>query len=143
MLPLNEKLVMLDAQVHNPEAAIRLAGSMLVEQGKVEQSYVEAMVTAYREIGAYIVIAPMIAVPHARPDQGVNEQCLSIVRLESPIVFGHPTNDPVQLVCAIGGVDKKVHMQMLRSLVSVLGDNQKLQGMMQAQNYEQFMQAIQ
>ncbi len=143
MLPLNEKLVMLDPQVHSPEEAIRLAGSMLVEQRKVEQSYVEAMVNAYREIGAYIVIAPMIAVPHARPDQGVNEQCVSIVRLKSPIAFGHPTNDPVRLVCAIGGVDKKLHMQMLRSLISVIGDNQKLQSIMQAQNYEQFMQAIQ
>ncbi len=141
-LPIEERFVLLDASANNPESAIRQAGSMLVEGGKVEPSYVEAMVGAYKELGAYIVIAPGIAVPHARPDQGVNEQCLSLLRLKEPMVFGHPTNDPVQLVCAIGGVDKSVHIRMLRALSEVLGDEDKLQLIMEADSYDQLIQAF-
>lgn len=142
-LPIDENVVMLGANAENPESAIRLAGSMLVNSRKVEQSYVEAMVGAYKELGPYIVIAPMIAVPHARPDQGVNEQCMSILRLKEPMVFGHPTNDPVQLVCAIGGVDKSVHIRMLRVLSEILGDEEKLELMMKAESYKQLIQAFQ
>jgi mannitol/fructose-specific phosphotransferase system IIA component (Ntr-type) len=143
MLPLSQEVVRLDAEAKTAEEAIRLAGSLLVEAGKAEAGYVDAMVKGFREIGPYIVLAPGIAIPHARPEHGVKEQCLSLVRLKEPVVFGHPANDPVRLVCAIGGVDNTGHIGMLQALASVLGDANKLQGIMEAATFSELQRAIQ
>jgi PTS system ascorbate-specific IIA component len=143
MLPLSEKLIKLDVDVESPIEAIRIAGDLLVQEGKVEQAYVESMVHAFHELGAYFVIAPRIALPHARPDETVKEVCLSLVRLKKSVVFGHTKNDPVQLVCAIAGVDKKAHIQMLRELASILSDELKLKEILEAENTQQVLSVIQ
>jgi mannitol/fructose-specific phosphotransferase system IIA component (Ntr-type) len=142
MLPLSQHVVLLDAEANSAEEAIRLAGDLLVQAGKVDPEYVDAMVKGYLDIGPYIVLAPGIAIPHARPEHGVKEQCISLVRLNQPVVFGHPTNDPVRLVCAIGGVDNTGHIRMLQALADILGDSQKLQGIMAAASYQELEQAI-
>ncbi|MFB6469246.1 PTS sugar transporter subunit IIA [Cytobacillus sp. Hz8] len=127
MLALNENLICLEVEANNAEEAIRKAGSLLVKEKKVEERYIDAMVQGYKEVGPYIVLAPFIAVPHARPEHGVIEQSVSLIRLKEPVVFGHPTNDPVQLVCAICGTDSTSHIGMLQSLSAILGSKEKLE----------------
>lgn len=126
MLNLNKSLIRLDVEVATPEEAIRQAGSLLVAANKVEERYIDAMVKGFQDVGPYIVLAPLIAIPHARPEHGVIEQGFSLIRLKNPVVFGHPTNDPVQLVCAICGTDATSHIGMLQSIAAVLGDKDKL-----------------
>lgn len=143
MLPISEEVIRLDAHAESPIDAIRIAGNLLVQAGKIEQAYVESMVRAFQELGAYFVIAPGIALPHSRPDESVKEVCLSLVRLKQPVVFGHPKNDPVRLVCAIAGVDKKAHIQMLRSLASILSDGAKLDEIMGAATADHVLSIMQ
>lgn len=139
---LNEAVVLLNAEAKTAEEAIRLAGDLLVKAGKVRESYVNAMVNGFNEVGPYIVIAPGIAAPHARPEHGVIEKCLSFVRLQEPVKFGHPTNDPVQIICAIGGVDSSGHIEMLQYLASILGDPDKIKQILTVKNYKEFIKLI-
>ncbi len=44
---------------------------------------------------AHIVIAPGIALPHARPEDGVIDSTVAVVRLAEPVNFGNEDNDPV------------------------------------------------
>jgi ascorbate PTS system EIIA or EIIAB component len=127
MLVLSEKVIALDVEATTPEEAIRQAGALLVADHKVEERYVDAMVKGFKDVGPYIVLAPLIAVPHARPEHGVLEQGVSLVRLKKPVVFGHPTNDPVQIVCAICGTDSTSHIGILQSLAAILGNKEKLE----------------
>ncbi|GAL17715.1 PTS systemIIA component [Vibrio maritimus] len=60
------------------DAALDITCSKLLEQGKVEASYLEAIKAKHEEIGAYYVLAPKIAMPHARPEDGVNEAALQV-----------------------------------------------------------------
>jgi mannitol/fructose-specific phosphotransferase system IIA component (Ntr-type) len=138
----NERLIELDVEVKTAEEAIRKAGSLLVSEGKVEKRYIDEMVRGFQEIGPYIVLAPSIAIPHARPEHGVLEQGISLIRLKNPIVFNHPKNDPVLLVCAICGVDNTSHISMLQSLASVLGDKSKLEIIMSSQDKQEILSII-
>lgn len=142
MLPINKNLVKLDAEAQTAEEAIRIAGELLLSDGKIERSYIEAMVRAYKEVGPYIVIAPMIAVPHARPENGVKEKCVSIVRLKDPVAFGHPENDPVTIVCAIGGTDNVGHIEVLQSLAMTLGDEANFEKILQTKSVEEFIAIV-
>ncbi|GAA3411170.1 PTS sugar transporter subunit IIA [Paenibacillus hodogayensis] len=116
------ELVALDVEANTPEDAIRAAGELLAEAGVADRSYTEAMVESYRQKGPYFVLAPGIALPHAKADSGVNEASVSFVRLKQPVRFGHASNDPVDLVFALGSSSSADHIAMLRKLTLLLND---------------------
>ncbi|MBP1040956.1 PTS sugar transporter subunit IIA [Vagococcus sp. BWB3-3] len=126
MLPIKREQIELDVALSTPKEAIRYAGNLLVATNSATESYVEEMIRGFDELGAYIVLAPNIAIPHARPEFGVNEQCMAFVRVKEPITFGHPQNDDVFLIIPIGGVDKQFHIEMLRELSTILMDQDKV-----------------
>ncbi|MFE3572911.1 PTS sugar transporter subunit IIA [Lysinibacillus sp. NPDC059133] len=126
MLPIKFEQIALDVELTSPEEAIQFAGNLLLQSNSVEQSYVEEMINGYKKFGSYIVLAPNIAIPHARPEFGVNEQCIAFVRVKTPLSFGHPQNDNVKLIIPIGGVDKQFHLDMLRDLSAVLMNEDKV-----------------
>jgi len=117
---LTERTIRFHQRAAGWREAVRLAGALLVRQGSVTASYVEAMVRVVEEIGPYMVLAPGIAMAHARPEDGVVRACMSLVRLDSGVKFGSEVNDPVDLVFAFGAVDKEQHLEALRELASLL-----------------------
>ncbi len=117
---LTEKTIKLNAQAADWRESVRLAGELLVAVDAVSPSYVESMIRVVEELGPYMVVAPGIALAHARPEDGVKRMCMSLVRLVSPIEFGSEANDPVDLVFAFGAVDKEAHLQALRELATFL-----------------------
>ena len=119
---LDKGLISLDVEAPDAEAAIRAAGQLLVNEGAVENRYVDAMIASYKEKGPYFVLAPHIALPHAKPEDGVNEASVSLVRLKQPIAFGHKNNDPVELVFALGASSSSEHIALLRKLTTLLND---------------------
>ena len=73
-----DNIVISTEQNLSVDAALEITCSKLIESGKVEQSYLEAIQQKHKDIGAYYVLAPKIAMPHARPEDGVNEACLQV-----------------------------------------------------------------
>ncbi|WP_167358842.1 BglG family transcription antiterminator [Halobacillus karajensis] len=119
---LKPELIELNVEVETWQSAVRKGGQLLVRDGKVEPRYIEAMIEMVKEHGPYVVLDKGVAMPHARPNQGVNSLCLSLLRLKKPIEFGHETNDPVHLVICLGSIDSETHLNALRQLVMLLND---------------------
>jgi mannitol operon transcriptional antiterminator len=69
------------------EEAVRRAADPLIRRRVIEERYVEAMLRTVRELGPYMVIAPQVAVPHARAEDGVRELGLSVLKLRRSIPF--------------------------------------------------------
>ncbi|MET3697057.1 PTS system IIA component (L-Asc family) [Bacillus oleivorans] len=142
MLTLTEGLIELNVEVVDAEEAIRIAGQLLVDEGLAEERYVDGMVKGYKEVGPYIVVAPGIAFPHARPEFGAKKKGVSIVRLSHPIPFGHPTSDPISLVCALCGTDSTSHIEMLQALAELLRDEEKLHTILNASTKKEILDLI-
>lgn len=104
------------------EDAVDCVGALLVKAGKIHPGYISAMKRVLHEMGPYAVIAPGIVLLHARPEDGVLEPCLGLVTLSTPVPFGHSQNDPVDLVFALGAVEKKAHIAALKQLAEMLGN---------------------
>lgn len=134
---LEEKLVALDIPAETPEAAIKAAGDLLVAGNLVESGYVEAMVESYRKNGPYFVLAPQIALPHARPEDGVKEASVAFVRLKDPVVFGSAANDPVSLVFALGASTSDEHLLVMKELVMLLNNPEKVERLKNINSYEE------
>lgn len=96
--------------------AIRKAARPLVERGAVEPRYVQRSIELVEEQGPYMVLAPGIALAHARPEDGALRLGLCVARLAHPVSFGHLDNDPVDLVFAFASPDNKQHVGLLSAL---------------------------
>ncbi|MDQ0252786.1 PTS system mannitol-specific IIA component/PTS system ascorbate-specific IIA component [Evansella vedderi] len=139
---LEESLVALDIEVSQPEEAIREAGKLLLNLELIEQQYIEAMVASFQKNGPYFVLAPKIALPHARPEDGVAEAAVSLIRLNEPVRFGHASNDPVQLVFALAASSSEEHLQVLQKLMQLLGDENNVSKLLSAKSYQEINQLI-
>ena len=118
------------------EHAIELAGDLLVASGRVTPEYTAAMVDVLDTHGPYFVIAPGIALAHAKPSDSVLATGLSLVTLAEPIMFGNEANDPVKLVFALCAVDHDSHIQMLGELSTLLSDNESVNILLNAGDTE-------
>ena len=123
---LTEDTVRLGVKVENWEGVIDAVGELLLNVQAVSSRYIEAMKEAVYRYGPYVVLAPGIALLHARPDDGVNRICLSLVTLNPPIQFHHPHNDPVRLAFGICMVDHHSHLKALAELANLLGDSERI-----------------
>jgi mannitol/fructose-specific phosphotransferase system IIA component (Ntr-type) len=90
------------------------------------------MVNTTKELGPYIVIAPGVAIPHSRPEDGVISPCMAFVKLASPVEFGNKENDPVHLLFALGALDHEQHVDALRQIAEVLMDEKKSKKLFEA-----------
>lgn len=129
--------VRLRVQARDWEEAVRIAGMCLVEAGKVESRYVDAMVNAVKTMGPYMVIAPGVALAHARPEDGVLEDCLSVVSLRDPVYFGSQANDPVDLVLGMGARSSDHHVEFLSVLAEFLMHEDNLKLLRRAKSVEE------
>ena len=119
------------------EHAIELAGDLLVASGRVTPEYTTAMVEVLDTHGPYFVIAPGIALAHAKPAESVLATGLSLVTLAEPIVFGNQANDPVKLVFGLCAVNHESHIQMLGELSTLLSNNESVNILLNAGDTEQ------
>ena len=103
-------------------AAVRLAGDALVASGATTPAYTDEMVATVEQLGPYIVLAPGIALAHARPSPAVLRAGMSLVTLREPVPFGHRQNDPVRLVIGLAAVDEEGHIAALSTLAEFLSD---------------------
>lgn len=117
---LDEKLITVHQTYPTREEAVKACGQLLVNEGLAKPPYIQGMLDNLAENGPYIVIAPHIAMPHARPETGALGIGLSIITLAEPIKFNHPTNDPVKLVIGLCATDHQSHLRALSELVEIL-----------------------
>jgi mannitol/fructose-specific phosphotransferase system IIA component (Ntr-type) len=134
MLPAER--IRVGVKVDNWRDAIREAGILLFDTGAVTFEYIEAMIKTAEELGPYIVLAPGIALPHAATEAGARQTALSLVRLDDPIAFGNPDNDPVRLVFALSAIDKKAHIVALQALAEVFLSKELMDQVFEADNVE-------
>lgn len=128
---LDPAAVALDVRPADWREAIATAGALLRDTGVATDEYTAAMIRTVEEKGPYIVIAPGFAFAHARPSAAVHTTGLAWVRLAEPINFGHPHNDPVELIAALAATDAKQHTAAMAELARLLG-NKKTQAALAA-----------
>ena len=108
------------------EDVIRHGGQLMVDAGFTEPTYTEAMIDVVRDMGPDIVLAPGLAMPHARPEMGAKQVGAALVTLEKPIDFGSPENDPVSVAVFLCAPNKDEHIQLLTDIATLFEDEEFL-----------------
>ncbi|MCM3040649.1 PTS sugar transporter subunit IIA [Paenibacillus motobuensis] len=119
------------------EDAVKTAGQLMEQTGAVDAEYTEAMMNGLRKHGPYMVVAPGVALLHARPQDGVKEVGMSLQIVPDGVAFGHPSRDPVRLVFAFGTTDSQSHLQALSRLMSLFNDEERLSALMKSSSVDE------
>jgi len=139
---ISNDLIKVNTKVNDAKEAVITSGKLLLNKNLIEEKYIDGMLNNLKENGPYFVIAPGIAMPHARPEDGANDIGISITTLEHPVEFGHPKNDPVKIVIGLCAVDHQSHLTALAELIDILSDKKSVQKIEDANTSEEILKIV-
>ena len=128
--------------VKNWKEAIELCATPLLENQSITPNYIDAIFQLHESIGPYYVLAPGIAMPHARPEQGVNNLGLSMLLVKNGVNFNSEENDPVYLITLLAASDSTSHIEMLTQLASLFAESNDVDTIFNAKNSDEILTVI-
>ncbi len=108
---------------------VEIASQPLIQNNCIQPRYAGAMIDLIENHGFYMYMGSGTLLLHAKPTDGVNELCISMLRLSTPFHFEDNRIPDVDLVFVLGATDDNSHLTALFQL------NELIQ-------IEEFMQAI-
>ena len=116
--------------------AIRISVQPLEQHGYVESRYKEEIISNVESMGPYIVLAPYIALPHARPEQGVKESQIAVTLLQNEVRFAGEEK-PVKLLIALAASDNNRHLDALMIISELLQNEDTVQKILNSKDKEE------
>ncbi len=121
--PLPESAIVIGARAADWRAAVTIAADALAASGAAKPAYAREMIRMIDEHGPYVVIAPGLALAHARPGPEVLADGLSVVTLAEPVRFGHPHNDPVSVILGLAILTADRHLAVVAAVANIFNDS--------------------
>lgn len=122
--------------------AIHFAAGILLRNKSITKQYIQAIEDSVIVNGAYFVYCPGVALAHSGPTDGVVRFDISLIRLLTPVKFGHKTNDPVRYIICFGSTNQKEDTNLILKLMNMIGSPELLQQLDVANNKKSFYKHI-
>ena len=124
------------------EEAVGLAIKPLVVSKAVEPKYLDAIIKSTLEFGPYYILSERLAMPHARPEDGVNKNSFSLITLKTPILF-KGDDRKIDMLIALAATSADIHVgQALPQIIEVFGDNNIVKYISQAKDKKEVIEII-
>lgn len=123
------------------EEAIKAGCQPMLDDGTIEDSYVDSVIKCVNDFGPYIVIAPMIAMPHASTGSvGVHKNHIAFMKVEEPVHFD-PNNADVdaKLFFTLAAVDSEKHLENMVKLSEMLMNDDLVKDLMDVKSDEDLL----
>lgn len=122
---MDENGIKLNQPPVSKEEAIRAAGELLVKQGCVDESYVDAMLEREKLVSTYMGMG--LAIPHGTSEAKDSVKKTGIVLVQYPegVDFG---DEKAQLVFGIAGIGEE-HLDLLSKICEALEDEEVMEKM--------------
>ena len=133
---LTPETIELKASLDNQEEAIRRAGTLLVENGHVEERYIDSMFEREKSVSTFIGNA--VAIPHGTGDskQWVTMSGLSIITVPEGVEYGD--GNVARLVIGIAGKGDE-HLEILSRIATVCEDEDNVEQIVRAETKEELL----
>ncbi|EGR0580893.1 PTS sugar transporter subunit IIA [Vibrio cholerae] len=122
--------------------AVQKSCQALIDNGAVEPRYVDAIFRSHEELGPYYVVGPSMAMPHARPEDGVNRLSLAITVIQQGVHFNSEGNDPVKMLVTLAATDSESHVGAIAQLAELFMNEEHVEQICNAQTIEDVLAVI-
>ena len=137
---LTERRITVKDSVKDWREAIYLAAKPLEEDGSIEPAYTKAMILSVESGGPFIILSPGIALPHARPEAGVQWMSMSLLKVKEKVYFTEEKY--ANLFFVLASTDGNSHLNALKELSSLFSDGAAYDKFMKADTVEELHQLI-
>jgi mannitol/fructose-specific phosphotransferase system IIA component (Ntr-type) len=104
--------------------ALDLAALPLLQKGAITEGYIDAMKRQYPTMSPHILLRMNIAIPHSRPQDGVQSLGMSLLKINDG--YSLENGGKVHIVVVIAAVDKNQHLNALLQLMKLADSNPEL-----------------
>jgi PTS system ascorbate-specific IIA component len=135
--------IRLQAEAQDWQQAVKLGVDLLVDAGIVEPRYFDAILAGVEKFGPYFILAPGLAMPHGRPEEGVLKTGFALVTLKTPVRFGDEDNDPIDILITMAAVDAKAHQEVgIMQVVNLFEDEANFDRLRTCSSAQQVLELI-
>ncbi len=136
---LKKENIVLQASVADKTEAIRLAGTVLADQGYVETSYIDKMFE--REALTSTYMGNFVAIPHGTEDARnlVKHAGISIVQIPDGVDFGD--GNIAKILIGIAGKNDE-HLEILSKIAIVCSEEENVEKMIKAASEEDILHLL-
>jgi mannitol PTS system EIIA component len=133
---LTPETIELKASLKSKEEAIRRAGTLLVENGHVEERYLDSMLEHEELVSTFVGNA--VAIPHGTGEskQWVTRPGLSIITVPEGVEYGD--GNMVRLIVGIAGKGDE-HVEMLSKVATVCAEEDNVDKIVRAETKEELL----
>ncbi|MGG5253649.1 BglG family transcription antiterminator [Neobacillus sp. SM06] len=136
---ITEESLFIEEKADTWQEAVRKASKPLLDSMSIKQEYIDAMIDMFETHEPYIIIAPKVAIPHARPEDGVNRLSMSLLKLEKDVDF---YGNLVKVFIIIAAIDRSTHLRALMQLNDLLADPVSLDQLVNAKEKSEILSLI-
>ncbi|ECG8610338.1 PTS mannitol transporter subunit IIA [Salmonella enterica subsp. salamae] len=122
--------------------AIMLSAQPLLAKKAITEDYIHAIFNSHQKIGPYYVLAPGLAMPHARPEQGAIKNGLSLLHIKKGVSFDSEDNDPIYVVIMLCALSGDEHINMITALADIFSDDERRSALLKASSLETIQTVI-
>jgi PTS system IIA component len=134
--------ITIQESVENWPQALEICAKPLLDLQVIAPEYVTAIVEQHCTLGPYYVLAPGLAMPHARPEEGAKGLGLSLLKLKQGVSFGAGEFDPVDVIIMLAAPDKHSHIEMISALAELFSSDEDMVELHQANTLEEIKTII-
>ncbi|MDQ0202015.1 PTS sugar transporter subunit IIA [Neobacillus ginsengisoli] len=129
--------ILLNASVGTKEEAIKLTGSILVEKGYVDASYIGKMLEREELTSTYM--GNFVAIPHGTEDskEFVKNSGISFVQVPQGVDFG--AGNIVKLFIGIAGKNDE-HLDILSNIAIVCSEEENIERLVNAKTADEILE---
>ena len=133
---LTKENIVLGADLDSQDEAIRRAGEILVQNGYVEEKYIDSMFEREKSVSTFMGNA--VAIPHGTSDskQWVEKSGLSILTVPEGVEYGD--GNIAMLIIGIAGKGDE-HLEILSNIAQVCSDEENVAKIVQAETKEELL----
>lgn len=139
---LTREFIQLEDRVDNWKDAITLAAYPLLQNQYVLEEYIDEMIINVEKLGPYIVIAPKIAIPHARPEAGVQKLGMSLLQLKESVAFSEKQEHAANLIIVLAAIDNETHLKALAQLSEMLSETKNVEMLIHSNSIDEMLEMI-
>ncbi len=135
---LTPETIELKASLSSQEEAIRRAGALLVENGNVDDRYIDSMLEREKSVSTYM--GNYLAIPHGTNESkdSITRSALSVVRYDQPIDWD---GNEVRFAVGIAGVNNG-HLEILNKIAIIFSDEDEVNRLITAQSAEEVYELL-
>jgi ascorbate PTS system EIIA or EIIAB component len=138
---LSREAVKLQASASDWKEAVKIGTDLLEEAGTITPQYYKEIIKSVEELGPYFLLAPGMAMPHARPEGGVIDTSFALVTLKTPVNFGDPDNDPIDILITLAAKDAATqNEEAIVQVVTLLDEEETVDKLRKAETIEDLRQ---